>query len=266
MKNLPYYLVALGFGLLIFLGCQKGGLAGLNGKLVASKPTIAVNAVDSVLLVGASSSDSIHWSVTPSGFNTIGLNQNLAIITFSKPGTYTINATVTGKTPAVTTIHVTDAPVTPVTNTPTTPVITQSGAISLAGEQITLLSNYYKSKLGDTTYIYFTAQTTRLYGCGNSVINYTQKLDASNNFSLNFINIQQPDAASCTKTTSTIASGIIAFKQAPSNPYMTPGTYPLAVTLAGVTYTGNIIITSTDITFNWNYTSGVTIIPTHLSR
>ncbi|MDB5009955.1 MAG: hypothetical protein JWQ06_744 [Mucilaginibacter sp.] len=268
MKNLAYSVLALCFALLIIQGCSKGVLSSLNGKLVASKSTLAANAVDSVLYVGASASDSIKWSVTPAGFNTLGLNKNLAIITFNKAGTYTVQATVNGGAPATTTITVT--PATPITNpvppVPADSVITQSGLVSLAGDQITLLPNYYKSKLGDTTYIYFTAETTKIYACGNSVINFTKSLDANNNFSLNFISVQQPAGSACQKAAGAIATGIIPFMQNSQNPYMTPGVYPLTVTLNSITYTGSIVITTTDITFNWNYTSGVMIAPKHFSR
>jgi hypothetical protein len=255
MKNLTYGLVVALLALFIIQGCAKmNGVSILKGQLVASKSTIAAGQPDSLLLVGALASDSINWSVTPSGFNTISIKHNTAVVVFNKSGVYTVKAGVAGANPASTSITVGDT----VTNRTT--------SIPLTGDQIILLSNYYKSQNGDTSYVYFTAETTKTYPCANSILEYTQNLDASNNFSINFIDALQPDAANCQSGSGALASGIIAFRQNPSNPYMVVGTYPLTVTLNGTTYTGSIAVSATDINFNWNYTTGVTIVPKHFTR
>jgi hypothetical protein len=153
-----------------------------------------------------------------------------------------------------------------VTDTVATPPATPKDStklVPLTGDKIALLSGLYKSRLGDTTYVYFVAQTTNQY-CASGNINFSNGLDANNNFSVDLINAQVPIA--CNVPNGTITSGIIRFWQNNQNPYMVNGSYPLKVTLNGNTYTGSINISPTAVTFNWNYTSGVIITPTQIMR
>jgi hypothetical protein len=254
MKNLTYMMFALLLVAFAIAGCKKAeNPIAVNGTLVASKLTVKVNEPDSLVLVGASA-DSIRWSVVPSGFNILATNHNKARVTFTKTGNYTVTASRTGKAPASVTIKVTDS----VSNPTDT-----SHVIPLKGDQITLLSGLYKSKLGDTSYIYFVAQSTKFY-CPSSTINFTNSLDANNNFSLNLINVQQ--SGTCAGPMGTISSRLIAFKQNPQHPYLVNGSYPLKVTLNDTTYTGSIAVSSAAVTFNWNHTKGVLITPKQIAR
>ncbi len=64
--------------------------------------------------------------------------------------------------------------------------------------------------------------------------------------------------------TSTISAGV-NFTQNETKT-LANGTYPLNVTLNGTTYTGSIVVATSSITFNWNYTAGVVITPKQISR
>jgi hypothetical protein len=255
MKNLTYTMFALLLSVFVIGGCNKvGNPVAVNGQLVASKTNVKIHELDSLVLVGANVTDSISWSVVPAGFNTLIKNHNKALVSFSKAGSYTVTASRTGKAPASAVINVADSVYNPSDS---------SHVIPLKGDKITLLSGLYKSKLGDTSYIYFVAQSTKFY-CPSSIINFTNSLDASNNFSLNLINVKQ--SGTCAGPMTTIASQVIAFKQSKQNPYMVNGSYPLKVTLNDTTYTGNIVVSAASVNFNWNYTKGVLITPKQIAR
>src|SRR6202000_1423631 len=109
MKKLTYLILVLAAGLFIVSACNKyGDLAGLKGKIIATKTTLEIGEPDSLLLVGAKATDSIHWSVLPSGFDSLVIRHNKAKIIFTRSGTYTVTATDNG-TPATVSIRVTDS-------------------------------------------------------------------------------------------------------------------------------------------------------------
>jgi aspartate 1-decarboxylase len=259
MKTLTY--IAIFFALLFaFNSCKKGGLA--TPHLEATHATIKIGQTDTLELVGVAASDSVKWTVTPAGFNWIVSSHAHATVNFNKAGNYTITTTVNGAAMYTYLITVTNE----VYNPTPPPVNGQATHISIAGDQITLLAHYAKSTKSDSAYVYFNAQTTNTYLCSNSYLNYTHSLDASNHFSIGFIDMYQPASKDCTTGNTTITSPVIPFVQSVQNTYLANGTFVLKVSLNGVTYTGSLAITATDVTFNWPYTSGVTITPQHFNR
>lgn len=258
MKTLTY--TAIFFGLLFtFNACTKTGLT--VEHLDATKATVKIGQPDSLELVGASATDSIQWGVTPSGSNTIIFSHNHAVVNFNKAGNYTVMASVKGATSYTYLITVTNE-----VYNPNPPASGGATHISIAGDQIILTSHYSKSTKSDSAYVYFTAQTTNTYLCGNSYLNYSHSFDGSGHFGINFVDMYQPASKDCQTGNTTITSPAIPFLQSVQNTYLAIGTYPLAVGLNGVTYTGSVAVTATDITFTWNYTSGVTITPKHIAR
>jgi hypothetical protein len=253
MKYSLYGFIVLLLAFFVISACNKyNNLPGLNGKLVASASAVKIDQPDSLVLVDAKASDSLKWSVVPAGCDTLLTKNNTALIVFTKAGSYKVSVSDNGAAPASRSITVSDS----VYNSGT-----RYNAIPFTGDQIKLIPGYYKSKLGDTSYIYFVAQT-KAYYCAVDRINYTDSLTSKNAFSLNFINLQQ--AAPCTAGSGTISTGI-NFRQHQLTP-LANGTYPLAVTLNGKTYTGNIVVSTANITFNWGYTSGVLITPGEVNR
>ena len=257
MKTLTYVFVF--FGLLFAInGCKKAGVTGI--QLVASSATVKTGQPDSLELVGASATDSVKWAVSPTaGLNGISYKGNHAVVNFNQAGTYTVTATLNNTTPYSTTISVTQAPAPPVDTTRTTSV-----HYPLTGDQITLTSHYSKSPNSDSAYVYFSAQTTRFYYCLNSYLTYNTSLTGG--FTLNIVDMIKPSTASCQVGSTRLTIGVIPLRQSVQNSYLPNGTFPLTVTLNGVTYNGSVTVTATDINFNWSYTSGVTITPTHISR
>ncbi|MFI5139121.1 MAG: hypothetical protein ACHQIM_14960 [Sphingobacteriales bacterium] len=255
MKNVIYYPLSLLFILFAISACNKfgelGGLGGAKkGQLVASAYKVDIKQPDTLLLVGAKTTDSIRWSVSPSGFDSLITQKNRALIFFKKAGVYQVKTTDNGVA-ATASITVSDSLYHPVIS---------YNYLPLTGDQITLVPHFYNNALADSTYLSFVAQTKNSY-CGNSVLSVADSLK-NNSFGINFIRVIQPSP--CVIGQSPIAAVINFTQNQPG--LLQNGTFPLSVTLNGTTYTGSIIATATTITFNWNYTSGVLIAPKQINR
>jgi len=252
MKNLIYGLFAITLAVFVISACNKyGDLAGQSGKLVASSYKVDINQPDTLLLSGAKTTDTVHWSVTPTGFDSIITRNNVAKIFFKKAGAYQVQALDPSMAPASASITVTDSVY--------KPTITYNYP-PLTGDQITLVPHFYNNPVADSTYLSFVAQTKNYY-CGTSKLVVADSL-INNSYGIRFLYVSQPSP--CVIGQSPIAA-VINFTQ--NQPGVLPiGTFPLSVTLNGTTYTGSIVATSTTITFNWNYTSGVLISPLQVNR
>ena len=177
MKNFAYGLIAFALVLLIMFtlhGCTKSAMNAIPGHLVASSASVKVNQQDTLLLAGASSSDSIRWSVTPAGSNSLATKLNGGLIWFNKAGTYTVSASANGATPATVTITVTGATTTAAASNPQDTVAKQTTQTTytqllLTGDQVTLVPYFYKSTTADSSYLKFVAQTRNFY-CGTSTL------------------------------------------------------------------------------------------------
>ena len=252
MKTLIYSFLSVLLAVVIITGCNKSGLLdGQTGKVVATKTTVKINEPDSLILVGAQSTDSVRWSVAPSGSDSLITKKNTALVFFKKAGVYTVGATDNGGTPATVSITVTDSVYHSVTQYTYTP---------LTGDQITLVPHYYKSSTSDTSYLLFVAQTKNFY-CGSSVLQTSYSL-VSNVYTIGFLQVIQPSPCAIGQLP---ISSVINFTTSPAGP-VPDGTFPLSVTLNGTTYTGSITVTDTNITYNWTYTSGVLISPQQITR
>jgi hypothetical protein len=251
MKNSVYCFLTLLLTFFAISACNKfGDLTGKNGQLVATKYKLKINEPDSLLLVSAKASDSIKWSVVPSGYDSLVTKNNTALIVFKKAGNYQVKATSNGTTPATASITVSDSVYHPVPQYIITP---------FTGDQITLVPHFYNNG-ADSSYLYFVAQTKNYY-CGTSKMQVADSL-INSKYGIKFQDVIQP-------TPCVIGEGpigwVISFTQ--NQPGKLPnGTFPLSVTLNGTTYTGSIIATSTTVTFNWNYTMGVLIAPKQINR
>ncbi|OCX52934.1 hypothetical protein BEL04_00985 [Mucilaginibacter sp. PPCGB 2223] len=251
MNMKTFFYTTVFFALLLALNaCQKSSPQ--EKQLIASSSVIKIGQTDSLELMNASASDNITWRVTPSGSEVIHPSGSHALLSFNKSGSYLVIVTLSdGETFGHYIVVTNDA---------------ANPNLSLAGDQITLLANYYKSKVTDTTYLTFTGVTSNKYTCSNSIINFTYGLDASNNFNINFIDVIQPSQIDCIAGNSSLATPLIRFWQNKDHPYMVPGVYALTVHMGGITYNGSITVTATDITINWPYTSGILITPLHFLR
>ena len=244
MKNLTLILFTLMAAFLILQGCNKNGLPPTNGQLAASSLNVEINQPDSLKLTGAASTDSVKWSITPAGFDSLVTKNNAALVFFKKAGAYTVTATDKG-VPASIIIKVNDS---------VYHARQQYVNIPLTGGVDTIKPYYYRSQTSDSTDVYFIVTTGNSY-CYSSKLNIADSV-SNNKYALSFLSVTEP--APCTFG-SNPASAVIHFKYAPVT--LTNGTYPLTITLNGTTYTGSFAVTPTGISFNWSYTSGVIISP-----
>jgi hypothetical protein len=251
MKKLMFGSFALLLVILVISACNKFGDLGGNGsnsKLVASSYKVKRYQPDSLLLNGAKATDSVHWSVTPSGYDSLITKNNAAVVFFKKAGVYQVKATDAG-VPATVSITVSDSVY--------HPLITY-WYTQLTGDQITLVPHYVTGH--DSSFLQFVAQTKNYY-CGTSRLMEADSL-IGGKYGIRFLDAMQPNP--CVIGESPIAA-VISF--ANNQPAPLPnGTFPLSVTLNNTTYTGSIVVTSATITFNWNYTAGVLISPMHINR
>jgi hypothetical protein len=252
MKNLTFAIITLLFAFFIISGCSKIEDPANNGSIIATKTTVKINEPDSLVFVGATSTDTTQWTVTPAGFHHFTSQKNAARIVFTKAGSYTVSATHTGLLPGSIVIKVsTDSIPNPADTTTYVP---------LTGDQITLTASYYKSATSDTAGFSFMARTQNNY-CSNGIFRINATVDASNNYTINLLNIQEPKVCRGTSDHPVNSNGF-NFAKGP----LVNGTYPLKVTLNGTIYNGHIVVTAATITFDWNYTSGVLITPSVLNR
>jgi len=230
--------------------CNKfGQLPGQSANLVASSYKVAINQPDSLLLTTGKSTDSVTWSVTPSGFDSLITKNNKALIFFKKAGTYSVKAVDKISGAGTVSISVSDSVYHPTIQYVFTP---------LTGDQITLVPHYVAS--GDSTYISFVAQTKNYY-CSTGILQLTDSVK-NNQYFINFIRVWQQSPCTIGETPIAAVINFTANQPAP----LPAGSFPLTVTLNGTTYTGTIQVTATTISFNWNYTSGGLILPTQISR
>ena len=252
MKKLIYCVLALLPAYLIIQGCNKlnDTVAIAGGTLKVQKTGLMINEPDTLGITDAKTSDKVVWIVSPVGSNTISTNGPVAVLTFSKAGTYTVTATVNDGKPMTTTVTVSSTIYAPPAGT--TPTL-------LTGDQISLTPGLYKSAAADTTYIYFNAYTTNTY-CATNRLNISSSI-TSGNYVASFINVLP--YGTCTGTMATLRAGI-NFRQTPT--VLANGTYPLTLNLNGTAYTGSIVVSTASVIFNWNYTAGVVLTNKTITR
>jgi len=247
MKNTTRGLLALVMVIFIISACTKGDLGSTKGQLNVTTYKPLINQPDTLLLVGAKATDSVRWNVTPAGYDSLVTKNNAAIVFFKKAGNYQVQVKDNGV--------ITSASFT-VSDSVYHPKV-QYNYVPITGN-ITLVPHFHSSP--DSSYMVFVAQISSGY-CGGSSLRYTDSLK-NNTYGINFMNVAQP---------STCAGGngplyaVINFTQTQPS-LLTVGTYPFSVTLNSVTYTGSMVVSTTNITFNWNYNSGVLISPQQISR
>lgn len=141
----------------------------------------------------------------------------------------------------------------------TPPPADTSVNVPLTGDKIVLSPESIGGSSIDSVRLGFSISTTNLY-CSNGIFKFNNAIDANQNFHIDLLHIQEPTV--CRGTTDHPIYSHMYFNRA----YLANGSYPLVITMNGITYTGNIIISATTITFDWNYTTGVVITPKTITR
>lgn len=262
MKNLTYTIFAILLAFFAIQSCNKMNDPANNGKIVATKTLVKIYERDSLSLVGTTVHDSVQWSVSPAGFNGLSHQGGRALIVFTKAGSYTVTASKIGGVPASILIKVSADSVSNPTNptnpidTPVTPVDTVK-ITPLTGDQITLHPSIFQKP--DSAGFQFNAITTNLY-CSRGTLEYNGFVSPARSFQFDFLDVREPKVCTGTQIPM-VLSPWPAYKI-----YMGNGTFPLKMTLNGTTYTGSIVVSSTTVTFDWNYTSGIVITPKVINR
>jgi hypothetical protein len=178
-----------------------------------------------------------------------------ATILFAQPGTYRITATAlaadsSGVDSTSGTVTVSDTVYTPPASADTS---------SLSGDQITL-----KPLVDSNGNLILLAQTTRSYGCSSSIVyGITSGPTGATGLGINFTEVISSGTGDCNGA------------QNPASAYLFPnygtlqwanGSWPLTVTLSGVTYSGLLTVTNSGYSFSWSYTSGVIISPLQINK
>jgi hypothetical protein len=266
MKNLKLIAVAGLMALMAFIvlqSCEKEKLADIgDGKIKATKTEVEIFTPDTLLFTGATSTDSVKWNVTPIANNTVHVKKNAAVIYFAKEGTYTVTAqkfsggvtqsiiiTVVPRKPPV----FVEDPGTTNTNVATT-VSDTTQFVPITGD-VVVGGGLWREPNSGKVVVNFSPRTVNNY-CQRGIMQYTAVIDASQNLSIDIVNIRQPVGCAGANGTDHTAGADQVFK----NKLLDNGTHQFKITLNGVTYTGTIVITATTMVVNWPYTSGVIVI------
>ncbi|PWK75263.1 hypothetical protein LX99_03756 [Mucilaginibacter oryzae] len=230
--------------------CTKNGEPNApTGQIAISKLKLKINQPDSMLLVGADTTKAVTWTINPAGSDTLQTHTIAALVKFNKAGQYTIKASNGAITSNTVTVTVIDSVWAPVYN-----------ANFSADEQINFTPRIIKSAQSDSSYIGFTATTKNSY-CTNSRLEYGSYFDKSDYYiQFNGIFFVIPECgigSSPVSATNDYSSYLTPLK---------PGTYPIHILFEGTNHNGTIEVTSTQVIFHWDNTSGVIISPTTLSR
>jgi hypothetical protein len=250
MKNSTYGFLAIVAVIFTIAACTKDGkLNAPVGHIAATYTNLQINEPDLMALVGADSTKTVDWSITPAGSDILTSQNIAARVEFSKAGVYTVHASQTGFASASITIKVSDTVYSP--NKPFS-----------AGEQITLVPKYVKSATSDSSYLAFTATTKNSY-CANSSMDFGAFYDFASTFSY----YMQFEFVVTDGNCEGSAHLTGYFDYSPYQASLTNGIYPLYISFNGQpNVEGSIEITTTSIIFHWDNTLAVRIVPSTLSR
>lgn len=253
MKKLTFTILAALVTFFIIQGCNKDmqPVIGVS-KIKAEKLEVKVGELDTFVYTGATNTDSVKWTITPTN-SSIGTKSNVARIVFNKVGIYVVTAGKAGEVPSRIAIKVDPADPIPV-DTVKTPTDTTK-YVPLTGDKITLgFGAGRNANGGDTVVVTLNAVTTNTY-CSRGVLQYQFNRPYINGvfgYKVDFVNVREPKVCSNTPDIPMSASNIFY-----SGMRLAVGSYPLIITLNGTTYSGSIVVSETQVTIDWNYTTGV---------
>jgi hypothetical protein len=205
-----------------------------------------------------SSNSFIKWSVKPSTNTWISSDTSSSpTILFYSLGTYIITAN-----------YFTDSATSePYDSSSATVVVSDSvyhsypvcdliGQKPIAsGDQITLMPISYSD-----TGLVLLAHTQDNYGNDYPSLGFVVASSSGGTYNFAFNNVTWSPCAGYTTLAPTPASGGLSFS------VLSNGTYNVIISLNGVNYQGSLLVTDTECTFTWNYTSGIIISPLQIQR
>jgi hypothetical protein len=260
MKHI-LWILSLSCCLLVgFIACIKSSnpTAGAKGTKTLTLSAYSVKrGTPVVAVVDGSLSSNIKWTVTPSDLAYIIPGNGQAMVLFPRPGSYRISANYTSgadsaSDSASSMIHVNDSTYTPVQpgNLDTT---------SMAGVQVTLTP-----MLDSNSRLMLQVQSTSAYDCFPTFI-WADTAGQSGSIGIGLLEIVSGSLyGNCNGAKNPAVSYLFPGDNL-SGP-LPDGVYPISVTMNNTTYQGSYTVTDNAYTFNWSYTSGVTISPLQVSR
>jgi len=268
MKKLTFTMLAAILAFFIIQSCRREITPIGDGSLKASKTIIGVGYIDTLLFTGATATDSVQWTVTPTDYTSITTKANTARVVFDKAGTYTVTAKKNnGKSAGISIKVVDNAPIIYNDTSTTKSDITTTSTLDTVKIEpiktdIYLKKSFRRNPDGPGTSINLTPYiNVTNYYCLKALLQYKATITDDNHFNLVVINVREskgctilppPAGAPPTEPPFTTAQYDVFVKK-----YIEFGTYPLTVTVNNVTYTGSVTISELKVTFYWPYTSGV---------
>jgi hypothetical protein len=247
MKSIFKILVFSGAAAAVIIACNKqGSSSSAKPGLTLSKSTVARGEQLVASAQPASATAIVRFKVFPTTGTSLFSGKDQATAIFASSGTYTVTANY--YTDSVGAPY--DSSSSPVTVSdsifnPAPPI--QSDTSALAGDAIQI----QPITASDTGGLILVAQTTKLYDCYPQLNYYFSKI--GNTIEIYFLDVaSQPGV--CGGVSNTAKAYI--FGEAPAN-----GVYNFNVILNTATYRGTLTVTDQNFTFDWPYTSGVTISP-----
>lgn len=245
--------IALILALCILTACNKNGEPNAAyGEIALSKLKIKINEPDSMLFVGADTTKAVTWVVTPAGSDELLPVKTVALIKFTKAGTYTIKANNSDIESKPKTITVIDSVYVP----------TLFYAKLADDDQISLVPQIIKSAKSDSSYLAFTVTTKDKY-CSNSVLDFGIGYESMpRGF---YMSVQgtylHPNGCSPVRRQLSAHNDFSSFLEP-----LTVGTYRLFISLHDINTQGSVEVTPTQVIFHWDDASGVILSPKVLAR
>ena len=261
MKTTILNLFAASLAAIIILGtsCKKNDNNQDNPVVTLSKSTVKIG---EPVIATTNSNEVVRWSVKESPTNTwISSSKNKSAIIFSIPGTYAVTANYfldsTAASPYVSSsssVIVTDSIYNHASDAHLKCLAILENPLN-SDEQITLTPVSYTNNG-----LVLVAHTLDTYGAFFPILAYTQMSDITTGYGFSFSNIltypcdlPHPSGIELPGTASITFGG--------NNHPLQNGESDVTFNLNGTIYKGTLTVTSTSCTFNWNYTTGVTISP-----
>ncbi|HEY2349964.1 MAG TPA: hypothetical protein VGH64_13160 [Puia sp.] len=253
IKSLLFFFLTLSF---FILSCSKDPASNSSKPILfLSKTTVKIGEPVFASLTGQASKTNVAWTSNSGDRVWPTPTTDSAIYIFTSAGTYTVKAKfqsqINGSNDSTDgNIMVTDSIFSDTVITSCNVIVQQN---LTADDQINLIPVDYSD-----TGLVFLAQTSNLY-------NHSPLLNSNGEIHISEsgfeVDISSALIFPCTGSTAPApARGLIAITG------LTNRTYTLSFKVNNTTYPGTMTVTDTNITFNWTYSSGVTISPLIIQR
>ena len=258
MKNKFNSILIVGLATLFATACTKDVSSPGTSVVTLSSQNVKMGEPLTVATNATSSNLYTSWSVKPSANTWISSpSSSKPTILFYSPGTYIITANNFADSSASepydsssTTVVVSDSVY---HNYAVCALIGQEPIAS--GDQITLMPISYSD-----SGLVVLAHTQDKYGNDYPSLGVVAASSTSGTYNFAFNNVTWSPCTGYTTLVPTPASGILSFSA------LGTGTYNVTISLNGVNYQGSLLVTDTDCTFIWNYTSGIIMSPLQIKK